>query len=112
MNDSCCQSQIDVGALEERQRRVLVVVLVINAVTFIMMITAAAFSAHVSVDVQAGPEGIGPPEGQLRTRPFAFATSVIADAPLDIDGWPGLSGSRVPKAQEACLGASCGSRKV
>ncbi len=49
MNDSCCQSQIDVGALEERQRRVLVVVLVINAVTFIMMITAAAFSGSSSL---------------------------------------------------------------
>ena len=49
MNDSCCQSQIDVGALEERQRRVLVVVLVINAVTFLMMITAAAFSGSSSL---------------------------------------------------------------
>ncbi len=49
MNDSCCQSQIDAGALEERQRRVLVVVLVINAVTFLMMITAATFSGSSSL---------------------------------------------------------------
>ena len=49
MNDSCCQSQIDAGALEERQRRVLVLVLVINAVTFLMMITAAAFSGSSSL---------------------------------------------------------------
>ncbi len=49
MNNSCCQSQIDAGALEERQRRVLVLVLVINAATFLMMITAAGFSGSSSL---------------------------------------------------------------
>ena len=49
MYDSCCQSQIDAGALEEHQRRVLVLVLVINAVTFLMMITAATFSGSSSL---------------------------------------------------------------
>lgn len=49
MNDGCCQNQIDAGALEERQRRVLVMVLMINAVTFLMMITAAAFSGSSSL---------------------------------------------------------------
>ena len=49
MNDSCCQNQIDAGALEERQRRVLVLVLVINAVTFLMMVTAASFSGSSSL---------------------------------------------------------------
>ena len=49
MNDSCCQNQIDAGALEERQRRVLVMVLMINAVTFLMMITAASFSGSSSL---------------------------------------------------------------
>ena len=49
MNGSCCQSQIDAGALEERQRRVLVLVLVINAATFLMMITAAGFSGSSSL---------------------------------------------------------------
>lgn len=49
MSDSCCQSQIDVGALEERQRRVLAQVLVINAATFLMMIIAAAFSGSSSL---------------------------------------------------------------
>lgn len=49
MTDSCCQSQIDAGALEERQRRVLVLVLVINAATFLMMITAAGFSGSSSL---------------------------------------------------------------
>ncbi len=49
MSDNCCQSQIDAGALEERQRRVLILVLVINAATFIMMITAAGFSGSSSL---------------------------------------------------------------
>ncbi len=49
VNDSCCQNQIDAGALEERQRRVLVLVLVINAVTFLMMITAATSSGSSSL---------------------------------------------------------------
>lgn len=49
MNDSCCQRQIDAGALEARQRRVLTLVLVINAVTFLMMVTAAMFSGSSSL---------------------------------------------------------------
>ena len=44
MSDSCCQHQIDAGALEVRQRRVLALVLVINAVTFLMMVAAASLS--------------------------------------------------------------------
>ena len=49
MNDNCCKSQIDAGALEERQRRVLILVLVINVATFLMMITAAGFSGSSSL---------------------------------------------------------------
>lgn len=49
MNDSCCQRQIDAGALEARQRRVLTSVLVINVVTFLMMVTAAVFSGSSSL---------------------------------------------------------------
>lgn len=43
MSDDCCQS-LDVARLESRQRRVLVTVLVINALTFAMMMAAAALS--------------------------------------------------------------------
>jgi Co/Zn/Cd efflux system component len=43
MSDDCCQS-LDVAKLESRQRRVLVTVLVINALTFAMMMAAAALS--------------------------------------------------------------------
>lgn len=49
MSDGCCQSDVDVAALESRQRRVLIWVLVINAMTFIMMITAASWSGATSL---------------------------------------------------------------
>ncbi len=44
MSDSCCQSHIDVSALHTRQRRILIIVLVINAATFLMMVFAAMIS--------------------------------------------------------------------
>ena len=44
MSDSCCHSNIDAGALQARQRRVLIIVLAINTATFAMMIVAAALS--------------------------------------------------------------------
>ncbi len=49
MSDSCCQVQIDAGALEAGQRRVLIFVLAINAVTFVMMVTAASISGSSSL---------------------------------------------------------------
>ena len=49
MSDDCCGSQIDAGALEGRQRRVLILVLAVNAVTFAMMIYAAAISGSSSL---------------------------------------------------------------
>ena len=49
MTDSCCEVQIDAGALEAHQRRALVRVLIINATTFAMMITAATMSASSSL---------------------------------------------------------------
>ena len=49
MSDSCCQSLIDTQELEKRQRRVLAAVLVINSVTFVMMIAAAVLSGSSSL---------------------------------------------------------------
>jgi Co/Zn/Cd efflux system component len=49
MADSCCGKTIDVRALEAEQRRVLVVVLVLNAVTFLVMIAAAWQSGSSSL---------------------------------------------------------------
>lgn len=49
MNDSCCQTTIDTEALQKRQRRVLSIVLAINAATFFMMIVAAWLSHSTSL---------------------------------------------------------------
>ena len=49
MGDSCCGGTIDVRALEARQRRVLNIVLVINVLTFLMMVAAAAYSRSSSL---------------------------------------------------------------
>lgn len=49
MIDTCCQSTLDVSALQARQRRVLVTVLAINAATFVMMIVASALSGSSSL---------------------------------------------------------------
>lgn len=44
MSDCGCGSGIDTGALEQKQRRVLLTVLIINTLTFVMMIWAALVS--------------------------------------------------------------------
>lgn len=49
MTDTCCGQTIDVAALHARQRRVLTIVLVINAATFVMMVGAAAISGSSSL---------------------------------------------------------------
>jgi Co/Zn/Cd efflux system component len=49
MGDSCCQREIDVSALQGRQRRVLKFVLAINAATFVMMVAAAIASGSSSL---------------------------------------------------------------
>lgn len=40
----CCESELEVAALERRHRRVLIAVLVINSLTFLMMVAAAFMS--------------------------------------------------------------------
>ena len=49
MSDSCCQGQLDVAALEARQRRVLTWVLVINVLTFLIMVAGSALSGSSSL---------------------------------------------------------------
>lgn len=49
MGDSCCGGTIDIRALEARQRRVLIIVLAINLVTFAMMLYAAIHSGSSSL---------------------------------------------------------------
>lgn len=49
MSDSCCHTAIDTQALQKRQRRVLSVVLAINAATFVMMVVASQLSNSTSL---------------------------------------------------------------
>lgn len=49
MSDSCCQASIDTAALHAKQRRLLIVVLAINAATFLMMIAAGLWSGSSSL---------------------------------------------------------------
>lgn len=49
MTETCCENRIDVAALHTRERRVLIVVLAINAATFLMMIFAAMVSGSSSL---------------------------------------------------------------
>ncbi len=46
---SCCGKQIDVAVLHARQRRILIIVLAINAATFSMMIVSATISGSSSL---------------------------------------------------------------
>lgn len=49
MSDACCGKTIDVRALQRQQRRVLMIVLVINIATFAMMLAAALYSGSSSL---------------------------------------------------------------
>ena len=49
MNDSCCCTELEVSALKAQQKRVLVWVLVINVVTFLMMVGGALVSGSSSL---------------------------------------------------------------
>ncbi len=49
MSDSCCQGHVDVAALHARQRRILIIVLVVNTATFLMMVYFAIFSGSSSL---------------------------------------------------------------
>lgn len=58
MSDSCCGKAIDVLALQAKQRRVLTIVLVINAITFVMMMAAAWYSRSSSL-LSGGLDNLG-----------------------------------------------------
>jgi Co/Zn/Cd efflux system component len=45
----CCGCEVDTRAFATRQRRILLVVLAVNAVTFVMMVGASAFSGSSSL---------------------------------------------------------------
>lgn len=58
MGDSCCGKAIDVHALEARQKRVLIIVLAVNAATFLMVV-AAAILARSSSLLSGGLDNLG-----------------------------------------------------
>ena len=49
MADPCCDGTVELGAMQARQRRVLMIVLAINIATFAMMLTAALYSGSSSL---------------------------------------------------------------
>ncbi len=49
MSDSCCNGHLDVAALEARQRRVLVIVLVVNVAAFVVMAAGSVVSGSASL---------------------------------------------------------------
>ena len=49
MSDGCCQTPIDAAALANRQRRVLIQVLLINVLTFLMMVAGSVLSGSSSL---------------------------------------------------------------
>jgi predicted RND superfamily exporter protein len=49
VSDSCCGKALDVRAMEARQKRVLIIVLSINAATFLMVVAAAILARSSSL---------------------------------------------------------------
>jgi len=58
VGDSCCGKSVDVAALEARQKRVLIIVLAINAATFLMVVTAAILARSSSL-LSGGLDNLG-----------------------------------------------------
>lgn len=58
MGGSCCQKEVDVRALQAKQRRTLIIVLAINVTTFLMML-AGAFVSRSSSLLSGGLDNFG-----------------------------------------------------
>jgi len=58
MSDSCCGKTLDVRAMEARQKRVLIIVLSINAATFLIVVTAAILARSSSL-LSGGLDNLG-----------------------------------------------------
>lgn len=58
MADHCCGKAIDVQAFESRQKRVLTMVLLINAATFVVMVAAALYGRSSSL-LSGGLDNLG-----------------------------------------------------
>ena len=49
MSDSCCDGRLDVAELETRQRRILIIVLVVNIASFVVMAAGSILSGSSSL---------------------------------------------------------------
>jgi Co/Zn/Cd efflux system component len=58
MADSCCENGIDAALLQQEQRRVLVIVMLVNIVTFIGMV-AASWVSHSSALLSGTLDNLG-----------------------------------------------------
>jgi Co/Zn/Cd efflux system component len=68
--DSCCENTLDLGELQARQRGVLIVVLVINMLTFLMMVAGAILSGSSAV-LSGGLDNLGD------AITYAFSLAVV-----------------------------------
>jgi Co/Zn/Cd efflux system component len=76
MSECCgCGKTIDVRALQAQQRRVLMIVLIINAATFAMMVAVALYS-HSSSLLSGALDNLGD------ALTYALSLAVIAASPL------------------------------
>ena len=74
MGDSCCGKTLDASALEARQRRVLIIVLAVNSVTFVMMVAAAVISGSSSL-LSGGLDNLGD------ALTYALSLAVVGASP-------------------------------
>lgn len=71
MGCSCCGKQVDVKALQAKQRRVLIVVMAINATTFLMMLAASLHAGSTSL-LSGGLDNLGD------AATYALSLAVVA----------------------------------
>ena len=93
MTDTCCATTIDIAVLQARQRRVLMIVLVINLATFAMMLAAAIYSGSSSL-LSGGLDNLGDAltyllslavigaSGRAKARVVLFKGALILSAAL------------------------------
>ena len=101
MTDTCCATTIDIAVLQARQRRVLMIVLVINLATFVMMLAAAIYSGSSSL-LSGGLDNLGDAltyllslavigaSGRAKARVVLFKGALILSAALAVAiqiGW-------------------------
>lgn len=113
MSKHCCQDRVDTQALQQRQRRVLATVLVINAITFVAMVAAAAMSGSSSL-LSGALDNLG----DALTYAVSFAVvgaSLAAKARVALLKGTLIMGAAIAVAIQivwrACITSTCRSRR-